>query len=60
MHGSMGHVSYLGLKRGARLEPLALSQTPHHFSGSTSFVTTELIVKRGQMIIVVFQIQSKS
>lgn len=37
------------------------SHKPHkHFSGLASFVTTEIIVKRGQMIVVVFPNQNKS
>lgn len=60
MPGSSGPVSCLRQKQEVSLEPLALQEHRTHFSGLASFVTTELIVKRSQIIFVVFQIQSKS
>lgn len=59
MPGSTGPISSLGRMQEASAEPLALSGALHIFFW-LGFVATELIVRRGQIIFVVFQIQSKS
>lgn len=60
MPGSTGPSGYLGQKQEASLEPLALSENLNTFFWLGFLCHYRAKVKRGQVIFVGFQIQSKS